>query len=77
MAWIFVPFRKKGTNRIILWKEALVSSGSGSRLLRVPRTQSKDHVNPVNPDKQYFFIRLKCYRKITLYLVCKILYTLV
>jgi hypothetical protein len=33
----------------------LSSAGSGSRLLRIPRSLSKEHVNPVNPVRQYFF----------------------
>ena len=47
-----MPFRKKGTNRIFLRTEALLSAGSGSKLLRVPRSPSKEHINPVNPVRQ-------------------------
>jgi hypothetical protein len=55
---IFVPFRlsaciaqagKKGTNRIGLRAESLVSARGGSKLLRVFRSLSKLPVNPVDP----------------------------
>jgi hypothetical protein len=54
MIWVFVPFRKKGTNYIVLRTEAFVSAGSGEKLLRVIRNLSKGHVNPVNPVRYFF-----------------------
>ncbi len=50
--WItltFVPFRKKGTNKIVPRTEIIVCAESGSILLRVFRSLSNIPINPVNP----------------------------
>jgi hypothetical protein len=51
---------KKGTNRIVLGKEAFVSAGSGSKLLRALQGLSK-YLEILLILSGIFFIRLKCY----------------